>query len=87
MSDWIDTLEARREGLVEGFHGAQDSLDKLDEDQVPATGTLAPESDAPAPPLHPVESATGGHRAQVAGRKTAAKKAAAKKTSSTTRKR
>jgi hypothetical protein len=81
MSDWTEILDARRAGLVEGFHGADERIDKLPDEQVPATGDLAPESDAPQPPALPVEAAIGGH-AKLPGKASAAKKTSAKKTSS-----
>jgi hypothetical protein len=80
MSDWTDTLDARREGLVEGFHGAGDRIDKLDDSEVPATGAIAPDSDAPAPPAQPVDAPVGGHGP--VAKKSAARKSTAKKASS-----
>jgi hypothetical protein len=91
VSDWTDTLDARRAGYVEGFHGAGERIDKLPEEQLPTVGTDAPDSDAPQPPTTPVEADSGRHHipADAAGTarvnkaaapKTAAKKSAAKKT-------
>jgi hypothetical protein len=81
MSDWTDTLDARRAGFIEGFHGAGDPIEDLADDEVPSTGALAPDSDAPPPPAHPVESATGGHRRAVTKKQPAKKASAARKRS------
>lgn len=62
MSDWIETLDARRNGEVEGFHDVNSPIDKLDDTEIPTTATLSPESDAPQPPALPVDAPTGGRR-------------------------